>query len=384
MRTLAALLLCCSWGYTADPPAWVTGAAAGLDKAIDAGDTALAAAADKTWSRLVADRAKLHSRGEIQPLVDALERVQEGAGPTSRAAIWRAAAAICHTRGVAILQRGIQRKGALPAIARAVRESRSRIAHAWFIKRTPLLEGDDKATRKEVESTLRVCLASVNGTQINDASSSTERQLQKELRAALRSPRNGFSDSLVLALAHTPGATARAELLAWRKKQRSTPDQLTIAIIEAIGAAGDPAGVEVLLLYVVGTSGPVLEASLVALSKLPVTTLRKTGKSILRATHKALELEGKGKQRRKYDPARYSAWWSTKIVAPPPKKMPAGVKPLPAGVGVTGVHGLWWAVIDAGPPGIKPPRVSKRTQPRYLGGRPNLAPDEWNSWHRRS
>ncbi|MDH3592689.1 MAG: hypothetical protein OER88_12465, partial [Planctomycetota bacterium] len=275
-----------------------------------------------------------------------------------------------------VANRGLARKDGAAPLAAAVRDSRCGQAHTWLLEHAAKSWAKDKAARKETRDALAACAGALSGTGLNDGSTSVVKSLQRAWRKALGSARGEFLDALLTALAETAGPPARAELLRWLKKQKSLDSERHMRLVAAVGKTGDPAGVAVLLFRVESTPGDLLEATLVALFNLPEATLRAQGRDILRATHAALEGEGKGKRRRTYDQTRYQAWWTAKIVDTPPQ-------PLPAGAGTTGIHALWWRVIDAKPRGIKPPRASKRTRPQMLNNRPNLAPDEWNAWHRR-
>ncbi len=377
MWRVAALLLYSGGIALGDPSSWIAQTTADLKLAAsESGTEALLVALDRTWTELVAKRGRSGSREEVTALIAVLQEIERRPGAEHRAKLWRVAAAACHPGGVALLARGLASHNSAAALADAVRESRSVTALTWLWKYSSDLRRQGKAGHAALGAALTAGAAALAAKDLNDTSTSIVGTLRKTVRETLRDAKGAEVDMLLIALAQAPNRPARAEILAWLKKRGSVAAERRLQLIAALGKAGDPAAVPVLLAQLEDTPAPVLEATLIALFNLPESTRKATGKSILRATKAAIEAEGKGKRQRTYDPERHKAWWTFKIIDRPPT-------PLPAGAGTTGLHALWWRVIDSAPAGVRPPRASRKGQPRILNGRPNLTPDEWNSWHRR-
>jgi hypothetical protein len=370
----------------AEAPEWIGQSAAELRSKAGGDPAALVEALGSVWKKLRSGRAVIRPVSALDPLVEVLAEIASSDDSGVRDAAWRAAAAACHEKALAILTDGMKRPDGARGLARAVADSNCGAAHAWLVQHVAVLWKEPAPP--ELREALRVSVFTMGSVDVSDGARRGARDAAAAFKKTLRATKGPLEIELVLALALTPGKSTRQTLKKWLKDQKSVEQKTLLAVIAALGKSADEHAIPILLDRIEGTAPEVLEAVLVALFELPPVVLTKSGKLILGKTmdvamsegRAARNLTAKSKRNRKEEAelalytARSDGWHTRKILDTPPKPLPSGA------TGIPGIHALWWRIIDARPKGLRPPKPSSTAHFKYMNGRPNLTGDEWLFW----
>ncbi len=331
---------------------------------------------------------------DLMPTLTALSRT---APYDVRVRVWAVAAAVCRKSGRAILDAAlagpIDDARLVTGLSEACRASRCGGAHVWLAANAPRLwpRATSEPARGALVEALRSSIACIGGCDVTDDPKRAGRAVESAVRKVLAKAPEALEREIVVALALVPCKASRVMLGKWRKKKKDrVADATLVAMLHALGTAGDADAVPLMLDHMPETAPAVLEEAIVALHALPAAILKARGKRILGATIELSDEEGrasrsltaKAKRNKKEEArlalytARYDAWQTRRILDEPPKPLPDGA------TGWPGILALWWRILDAGPKGVTPPSAPPGAAIKFMNNRPNVVGSQWTDWWR--
>ena len=228
---------------------------------------------------------------------------------------------------------------------------------------------------------LRSCIALIAGHGDAAEAEAIRRDAGVALDACLKSTIEDLRSESAVDLARTPGDWSRGVLRRWIAGQKLVVDELAVAVATALGEAGDPPAVPLLIDLVPGTHGAVLGAAILGLFRCSPAALKEHGHELFDGTIETIQHDlvlvnaFLKADRRAALEDRQRALLDPKLAAD------ARLDATTAG----GLHSLWWKTIVAmGLEGTVPPPPARNALKRAPGGvgMQQTSASDWLGWWR--
>jgi hypothetical protein len=234
-------------------------------------------------------RGEVHDLRALEPLAAIATEFAATDALLVRVSDLALSVALCHPAGEKILRDALEAKGGpppLPMVGTAMEGSRCGGADALVLDHAEVLWRETSGDAKALESFRGIVASAISGLdrgllQDADPAAAADRVSKAAAKALERAPDAAFAKEIALALAKSPAGPPRRVLTGWLTSRKGIPADTLLAVIGALGDAGDPEAVPPLLAEIPGTPGKVFKAAYDAIRRCSEEALKAKVKEIL-------------------------------------------------------------------------------------------------------